>query len=43
MQNGEQEALSLWKWFYNISIKEFNRVYDMLGVHFDAYTGESFL
>ncbi len=42
MQNGEQEALSLWKWFYNISIKEFNRVYDMLGVHFDAYTGESF-
>lgn len=42
MQNGEQEALSLWKWFYNISIKEFDRVYDMLGVHFDAYTGESF-
>lgn len=42
MQNGEQEALSLWKWFYDISIKEFNRVYDMLGVHFDAYTGESF-
>lgn len=42
MQNGEQEALSLWKWFYNISIKEFNRVYDMLEVHFDAYTGESF-
>ncbi len=42
MQNGEEEALSLWKWFYNISIKEFNRVYDMLGVHFDAYTGESF-
>lgn len=42
MQNGEEEALSLWKWFYNISIKEFDRVYDMLGVHFDAYTGESF-
>lgn len=42
MQNGEEEALLLWKWFYNISIKEFDRVYDMLGVHFDAYTGESF-
>ena len=42
MQNGEKEALSLWKWFYDISIKEFDRVYDMLGVHFDAYTGESF-
>ena len=42
MQNGEEEALTLWKWFYDISIKEFDRVYDMLGVKFDAYTGESF-
>ncbi len=42
MQNGDSEAISLWKWFYDISIKEFERVYDMLGVKFDAYTGESF-
>jgi len=42
MQEGDSEALGLWKWFYDISIKEFNRVYDMLGVHFDAFTGESF-
>ena len=42
MQNGQEEALALWKWFYDISITEFDRVYDMLGVHFDAYTGESF-
>lgn len=42
MQNGDEEALTLWKWFYDISIKEFERVYDMLGVKFDAYTGESF-
>ena len=42
MQDGDEEALSLWKWFYDISIKEFNSVYDMLGVKFDAYTGESF-
>ncbi len=42
MQEGEEEALSLWKWFYEISIQEFDRVYDMLGVKFDAYTGESF-
>ena len=27
---------------HDISIKEFERVYDMLGVKFDAYTGESF-
>jgi len=42
MQNGDEEALALWKWFYEISIKEFERVYEMLGVTFDAYTGESF-
>ncbi|WP_352399808.1 arginine--tRNA ligase [Anaerotignum sp.] len=42
MQEGDQEALTLWKWFYEISIKEFERVYEMLGVKFDVYTGESF-
>lgn len=42
MQEGDEEALTLWRWFYDISIKEFERVYQMLGVKFDAYTGESF-
>lgn len=42
MQDGDDEAITLWKWFYDLSIKEFERVYDILGVKFDAYTGESF-
>jgi arginyl-tRNA synthetase len=42
MQDGDEEALLLWKWFYEISMKEFDRVYKMLGVKFDAFTGESF-
>lgn len=42
MQDGDDEALKLWKWFYDISLLEFKRVYDMLGVEFDAFTGESF-
>lgn len=42
MQDENKEALDLWKWFYEISMKEFERVYKMLGIHFDAYTGESF-
>lgn len=42
MQEGDKEALELWKWFYDISIEEFERVYKRLGVKFDAYTGESF-
>lgn len=42
MQDGDEEAITLWKWFYDISIKEFERVYEKLGVKFDYYTGESF-
>lgn len=42
MQEGDEEALTLWKWFYDISIQEFERVYKMLGVTFDSYAGESF-
>ena len=42
MQDGDEEALALWKWFYEISIKEFDRVYEKLSVKFDYYTGESF-
>lgn len=42
MQNGDSEALELWRWFYDISMKEFERVYKRLGVKFDYYTGESF-
>ena len=42
MQNGDEEAISLWKWFCEISMKEFNRIYDRLGIKFDSYAGESF-
>lgn len=42
MQEGDEEALSLWKWFNDISLKEFNKIYDKLGIKFDYFTGESF-
>lgn len=42
MENGDKEALDLWKWFCDISMKEFNRVYDILNIKFDYFTGESF-
>ena len=42
MENGDEEALSIWKWFLDISLEEFKRVYALLGVEFDHYTGESF-
>ena len=42
MEQDDPEAIALWKKFYDISMVEFNRVYDMLGVKFDYFTGESF-
>lgn len=42
MQEGDEEALSLWKWFCELSMKEFERIYDRLGIKFDSYAGESF-
>ena len=42
LENGEKEETELWQWFRDESLKEFNRVYDMLGIKFDSYAGESF-
>lgn len=42
LENGDQEAHDLWKRFIDISLKEFKKVYDMLGIEFDSYAGESF-
>ena len=42
LENGEPEEVELWQWFRDESLREFNRVYDMLGITFDSYNGESF-
>lgn len=42
LENGEAEETRLWQWFREESLKEFSRVYDMLGISFDSYAGESF-
>ena len=42
LEKGNQEAYQLWAWFREVSLKEFNRVYDMFGIKFDSYAGESF-
>ena len=42
MEQGNQEALSIWEWFKEISMVEFERVYNMLGISFDTYLGESY-
>ncbi len=42
LERGEKEEVELWQWFRDESLKEFTRVYDMLGITFDSYNGESF-
>ena len=42
IEDGDAEALELFNWFKELTLKDAARVYDMLGVTFDSYAGESF-
>ncbi|MCL2178972.1 MAG: arginine--tRNA ligase [Proteobacteria bacterium] len=42
MEAGEAEALALWREFREASLVDFKALYARLGIHFDAYEGESF-
>lgn len=42
IEQGDEEAVSIWQWFKEMTLKDANRVYDMLGVKFDSYAGEAF-
>ncbi|MBQ8908025.1 MAG: arginine--tRNA ligase [Clostridia bacterium] len=38
----DEENLALWRWFVNISLREYQKTYRMLNIEFDSYNGESF-
>ncbi len=42
IEDGNPEALEIFNWFKEVTLSDANRVYDMLGVKFDSYAGESF-
>lgn len=42
LEDGSKEEVELWEKFKNLSLQEFDKVYDVLGVKFDSYAGESF-
>ncbi len=42
MEQNDEQALEIWEWFKKISMVEYARIYEMLGVSFDSYVGESF-
>lgn len=42
IEDGDEEALRIFNWFKDLTLKDAARVYDLLGVTFDSYAGESF-
>ncbi|MFE8697615.1 arginine--tRNA ligase [Cytobacillus sp. FJAT-53684] len=42
LEEGDEEALELWKWFRDESLEEFSNIYKLLGVSFDSTHGEAF-
>ncbi|MBS5982132.1 MAG: arginine--tRNA ligase [Clostridium butyricum] len=42
LENGDPQATALWNRFRDLSLKEFERVYDILDVKFDSLNGEAF-
>ena len=42
LENGDEYCTKLWQEFKDISIKEFQKIYDLLGSKFDSWNGEAF-
>jgi len=41
MEDGDKKALALWKKFREMSLKDFDKIYKVLGVKFEVLSGES--
>lgn len=42
LEDGDPYCTEIWEKFRNLSLKEFQKVYDLLGSHFDSWNGEAF-
>ena len=42
IEQGDKECLQLFEWFKELTLKDVNRIYELLGIRFDSYAGESF-
>jgi len=42
LEAGDEEAVQMWQICVDVSFKEFDRVYQMLGIEFESIAGESF-
>ena len=42
IEEGDPYCVKIWNMFKDLSLKEFQKIYEMLGVTFDSYNGEAF-
>ncbi|WP_261806892.1 arginine--tRNA ligase [Lapidilactobacillus luobeiensis] len=42
LEDGDPEATHLWEWFRGLSLAEFKKIYDRLGIDFDSFNGEAY-
>ena len=42
LEEHDEENTKLWKWFIDISLKEYEKTFKQLDITFDSYAGESF-
>ena len=42
LEDGDSYCVEIWEKFRKLSLKEFQKVYDLLGSHFDSWNGEAF-
>lgn len=42
LEQGNEQYKKLWEYFREVSLKEYNRIYDILECKFDSYNGEAF-
>lgn len=42
IEDGDEEAVRIFTWFKELTLKEVRKIYDRLGITFDSYAGESF-
>ncbi len=42
LEDGDEYCVKVWKKFRDLSLKEFQRIYDLLDIQFDSWNGEAF-
>ena len=42
IEEGDAECNELFEWFKKLTLKDVQKIYDLLDIHFDSYAGESF-